>query len=70
MPEWETVTIAAAVQRTDQRGQLVSLKAGVVTTGGGGRRIAMQLDDRPIVILSPASASRLIGALQRGLRAM
>jgi hypothetical protein len=70
MPEWETVTIAPAVQRTDRRGTPVRIKAGVVRTNSGGRRLAMQLDDRPIVVLSPASASRIIGALLRGLRAM
>jgi len=70
MLEWETVTIATAVRRSDPRGQLVSLRAGIVRTGRGGRRIAMQLDDRPIVVLSPASASMLIGALRRGLHTM
>lgn len=69
--EWDSVTLADAVQVTEDGPRRVLVKAGLVhRPGGDGLRLAVQVDYQPTVILSPAAAVQLIEALRRGLVAV
>lgn len=69
MPEWESFIIAPAALRFEGQAQPrpVVLKAGVVRVEGQ-TQIALQADDRPLLILSPSSATKVIGALWEGIQ--
>lgn len=50
---------------TGRRPTRVIVRAGTVKLDdGGGVRTALQVGDEPLVILSPAALSRLLGALR------
>lgn len=66
--EWDSQTLADAVRFTDTGAARVLVKAGLVNRPDcDGLRLALQVDDEPTVIISPAAAVQLIAALRRGL---
>lgn len=67
--EWVSATIVTAVRAVGPHGDRVKMKAGVVKLDDGRLRVAVQVDDRPIVMLPPASTARLIGALREAITA-
>lgn len=69
--DWETVTIVQAQQRWTggRRPDVVRIKVGTVRTAAGPR-IAVQVDDRAVIVVPPASAARVIGALREALRGL
>lgn len=69
--EWETVTILLAQQRWRgvARPVVVRVKVGVVRTSTG-TRIGLQVEDSPVIVVAPAGAASVIGALREALREM
>jgi hypothetical protein len=67
--EWVSLTLSQAVQAGGRGATPVVVKVGTVDLDdGSGLCVALQIDDEPAVILAPAVATELIGALRRGIR--
>lgn len=67
LPEWTSITPVPAVRATEQGRTSVLMRAGLVGGLTDGPEIALQLADEPMVILSPAVAAQIVGALRLAL---
>ena len=67
-PEWLSVTIVNVVEYSDGQRRSARCQVGLVRMPDSGEvQLASQVVGRPLCILPPNSAAKIIGALRQGL---